>query len=181
MFNAAFFAGLRLDVHQAHQFYISRYPMGREATVSWGGPELIFTNDWKAGLLIKVNAWSTGIRISFYSSKLRRRVETVTEDPYGYVQPRTRLVKNPALKPGERRVVQGAGPAGFTVQYTRKVYRGDELIKDERYRTRYDAENAFVEIGPKKPKPKPQPKPGPPRSGTTPAESTGDGEPLPAD
>jgi vancomycin resistance protein YoaR len=157
LFNAAFFAGLRLDAHQAHQFYISRYPMGREATVSWGGPELIFTNDWKAGLLVKVSAWSTGITVRFYSSKLGRRVETVTEDPYGYVQPRVRIVKNPSLKPGERRVVQEAGPAGFTVEYTRKVYRGDELIKDERYRTRYDAENSFVEIGPKKPKPKPKP------------------------
>ncbi len=157
LYNAAFFAGLRLDAHQPHQFYISRYPMGREATVSWGGPELIFTNDWKAGLLIKVSAWSTGISIRFYSSKLGRRVETVTEDPYSYVQPKTRVVKNPALEPGDRRVMQEAGPAGFTVEYTRKVYRGDELLRDERFRTRYDAENAYVEVGPKKPKPKPKP------------------------
>ena len=40
LYNAAFFAGIKLVAHQAHQFYISRYPMGREATVSWGGPEL---------------------------------------------------------------------------------------------------------------------------------------------
>jgi vancomycin resistance protein YoaR len=32
-YNAAFFAGVKLVEHQAHQFYISRYPMGREATV----------------------------------------------------------------------------------------------------------------------------------------------------
>ena len=159
IYNAAFFAGLRLDAHQPHEFYISRYPMGREATVSWGSPELIFTNDWKAGLLIKVSAWSTGITVRFYSSMLGRRVETVTEDPYSYVQPRTRVTRNPALKPGERRVLQEAGPAGFTVEYTRKVYRGDELIKDERYRTRYNAENAFVEVGPPKKKPKPDEKP----------------------
>ena len=169
-YNAAFFAGLRLDAHQAHQFYISRYPMGREATVSWGGPELIFTNDWKAGLLIKVSAWSTGISVRFYSSKLGRRIETVTEEPYSYREPTTHLVKNPALKPGERKVVQEAGPAGFSVEYTRKVYRGDDLIKDERYRTRYDPENEYVEVGPKK-KPKPKPKPvETPKSPTTPTD-----------
>ncbi len=185
IYNAAFFAGLRLDAHQAHQFYISRYPMGREATVSWGGPELIFTNDWKAGLLIKVSAWSTGINIRFYSSKLGRRVETVTEDPYAYVQPTTRTIKNPALKPGERKVLQEAGPAGFTVEYTRKVYRGDRLIKDEHYRTRYDAENAYIEIGPKKkPKPKPKAKPDAtaPDTGdatTTPAKAGTDTTPAP--
>jgi vancomycin resistance protein YoaR len=158
LYNAAFFAGLRLDDHQPHQFYISRYPMGREATISWGGPEMIFTNDWDAGLLIKVSAWSTGVSVRFYSSRLGRRVETETGEPYSYVQPTTRVKKNPALKPGERHVLQEAGPAGFTVEYTRKVYRGDELIKDERYRTRYDAENEYVEVGPKK-KPKPKPKP----------------------
>jgi vancomycin resistance protein YoaR len=160
LYNAAFFAGLRLDAHQAHQFYISRYPMGREATISWGGPEMIFTNDWSAGLLIKVSAWSTGVNVRFFSSKLGRRVETVTEEPYAYVQPTTRTIRNPDLKPGERHVLQEAGPAGFTVEYTRKVYRGDKLIKDERYRTRYDAENAYIEVGPpKKPKPKPKPEP----------------------
>jgi vancomycin resistance protein YoaR len=46
LYNAAFFAGLRLVAHTPHSFYISRYPMGREATISWGGPELIFQNDW---------------------------------------------------------------------------------------------------------------------------------------
>ncbi len=47
-YNAAFFAGVQILTHQPHQFYISRYPMGREATVSWGGPELIWRNDWPA-------------------------------------------------------------------------------------------------------------------------------------
>ena len=34
-YNAAFFAGLELIEHTPHEFYISRYPTGREATVSW--------------------------------------------------------------------------------------------------------------------------------------------------
>ena len=60
LYNAAFFAGVKLVAHQAHQFYISRYPMGREATVSWGGPELIFRNDWPAAILMKLSASSSG-------------------------------------------------------------------------------------------------------------------------
>ncbi len=56
LYNAAFFAGVKLVAHQAHQFYISRYPMGREATVSWGGPELIFRNDWPAAILDQASA-----------------------------------------------------------------------------------------------------------------------------
>jgi hypothetical protein len=52
--------------------------------------------------------------------------------------------------------VQSAGAAGFTVQYTRKVFRGEELVKDERYTVRYDPQNAIVEVGPAKRKAKPK-------------------------
>lgn len=180
LYNAAFFAGLRLDAHQPHEFYISRYPMGREATVSWRSPELIFTNDWPAGLLMKLSASDTGIAIRFYSSKLGRRVATTTGDPYAPTAPRTITSKNPSLKPGERKVIQDAGASGFTVQYTRKVWRGSKLKRDEVFTVRYRPQNSYVEIGPpKKPKKKPPKKPGAPGEASPAApddgEAPGDG------
>ena len=57
-------AGLELVAHTPHQFYISRYPMGREATVSWGGPELIFTNNWPATCFRIVRSTSSWPRAS---------------------------------------------------------------------------------------------------------------------
>ena len=66
-----------------------------------------------------------------------------------------------------------AGASGFTVQYTRKVFEGPELVKNERYTVRYDAQNAIVEVGTKKvkakPKAAPEKKPKPP--GERPAAS----------
>ena len=82
-------AGMRIDQHQPHEFYISRYPMGREATVSWGGPEMIWTNDWPAGVLIRTAYTDTSITVRLYSSKLGRRVETETSEPCCYEQPQT--------------------------------------------------------------------------------------------
>ena len=38
LFNAVFFAGLEDVFHQPHSLYISRYPMGREATLGWTAP-----------------------------------------------------------------------------------------------------------------------------------------------
>jgi len=161
LFNAAFFAGLDLVAHQAHQFYISRYPMGREATVSWGGPELIFRNNWPAAILMKLIATDSGISVRLYSRKLGRRVETSTGEPYSQVAPRTITIRNSALPAGTVSTVQSAGASGFTVQYTRKVYRGPKLRGDERYTVRYDAQNAIVELGPPRPPRKPKPGPGP--------------------
>ena len=153
LYNAAFFAGLDLVTHTPHQFWISRYPKGREATLSYGGPEMVFVNDWPAAILMSVTAGSNAVTVRFFSSRLNRRVETETGEPTDVVEPTTHEEVDPTLKPGERVVDQEMGGAGFTISYTRKVYAGDTLKRDERYTWRYDAEDAFVRVGPDKPKP----------------------------
>jgi vancomycin resistance protein YoaR len=148
LFNAAFFSGIKLVAHQAHQFYISRYPMGREATVSWGGPELIFRNDWPAAILMKLYASDSGITVRFYSTNLGRRVTTTTGKPYDLTTPKSVTVTNSALPRGARQVVQEAGDGGFTIDYTRQVFRDGTKIRNERYTVEYDAEDEIVEVGP---------------------------------
>lgn len=161
MYNAAFFGGMQIVTHQPHEFYISRYPMGREATVSWGGPELIWRNDWPAAVLVKMLYTDTSVTVRLYSSKLGRRVTTESGQPCCYVSPRTITVSNSSLTPGTTSTVQSAGPSGFTISYTRKVFRNGKLKRNERYTWRYRAENAIVEVGPPaKAKPKPKPAPG---------------------
>ena len=113
LYNGAFFAGLELIEHQPHSLYIDRYPLGREATISWGGPELIFRNDWPAAVLIKLDAGTDSITVRFFSSRLKRRVETKTQPPYGYDR------------------------GGFTVDYTRRVSKGSTLLRSEHFRVQY--------------------------------------------
>jgi vancomycin resistance protein YoaR len=151
LYNAAFFAGLDLVAHTPHQFWISRYPPGREATVSWGGPELIFDNDWDAAILLDVEAGSGGITVRFYSSPLGRRVETETGEKTDVVQPSVKEIRDPSLPPGTREVEQAMGGAGFTITYTRTVYAGDTVKRDEHFSWKYDPEDEYVKVGPKKP------------------------------
>lgn len=114
VFNAAFFGGMNLVSHTPHEFWITRYPAGREATVSWGGPELIFENDWPAAVLLKATATDTGITVRLYSSPLGRRVTTS----------------------GSGNEVAGTA---FTSRYTRKVFQGSTLKRDETYTWTYKA------------------------------------------
>ena len=187
MYNAAFFAGLELVAHTPHQFYISRYPEGREATLSLGGPELVFVNDWDAAILISAQAGSNGITIRFFSTKLGRRVETETGPRRDIVQPRVRETVKPGLAPGERVVKQELGGEGFTVSYTRKVWDGDHLRRDESFTWRYSPQDSFVEVGPPKRKPPRNPSPtapakpsAPSRGGTGTTTQPGATSPLPA-
>ncbi len=78
VYNAAFFAGLKIVTHTPHEFWITRYPAGREATVSWGGPELIVQNDWPAAILVKAYDTGTSLTVQMYSAKLGRSVSTET-------------------------------------------------------------------------------------------------------
>ena len=147
LYNAAFFAGLALVAHTPHSFYISRYPMGREATISWGGPELVFENDWDAPVRMRLTATSDVITVRMYSERGGRRVTSWTGRPYGYVRPTTRMVHNPGLPLGSRRVVQEAGGPGFTIEYGRRVFRHGALLRNDRFRVRYEPVNRIVEVG----------------------------------
>jgi vancomycin resistance protein YoaR len=147
LYNAAFFAGLELVEHTAHSIYISRYPMGREATISWGGPELTFRNDWSAPIRIEARATNTSVRFRLLSLPLGRRVVTKTGPPHSCVAPRAIYIQNPNIPPGTQRVRQSAGSPGFDVTYTRRVYAWSTLLRSERFHVRYQPQNAIIEVG----------------------------------
>lgn len=69
MFNAAFFGGLDLDEYQSHTVYFSRYPFGREATLSVPGPDLVLTNSTPYPVLIWPTYDATSITVSLYSTE----------------------------------------------------------------------------------------------------------------
>lgn len=69
MFNAAFFAGFDFVDYQSHSIYFSRYPYGREATISWPAPDLKFTNTTRYPALIWTSYDDTSITVSIYSTK----------------------------------------------------------------------------------------------------------------
>lgn len=68
MFNAAFFAGFDLDEYQSHSVYFSRYPFGREATLSMPGPDLVITNGTDYPVLIWPTYDATSITVSLFST-----------------------------------------------------------------------------------------------------------------
>jgi len=69
MFNAAFFAGLEFETYQAHSLYFSRYPYGREATISWPAPDLEISNPTPYGVMIWTSYTDTSITVTLYSTK----------------------------------------------------------------------------------------------------------------
>ncbi len=78
-YNAAYFAGLQIDAHTPHSFYISRYPPGRESTLSFGSIDLLWTNDTGAPVVVRASAGDTSVTVSLYGDSGGRTVKAVTQ------------------------------------------------------------------------------------------------------
>ena len=147
IFNAAFEAGLPVKERHNHSWYISHYPLGRDATVSWGGPDLVFKNDLKHAILINVTFTDSTFTINFYGTKQGRRVTSMTSSPTNYTQPKMQYAIDPTAAPKSVSVVAGGGP-GFDVSVHRKVYEHGKLIREDDFFTRYTPENPTTVYGP---------------------------------
>lgn len=64
LYNAVFFAGLEDVYHRPHSVWFSRYPMGREATLSWTSPDVKFRNTTPWPVRIDVSHTSTSITVT---------------------------------------------------------------------------------------------------------------------
>ena len=136
-YNAAFFAGLTDIEHHPHDFYISRYPVGREATVYWGSLDLKFRNDTKFGVLIHSSVQRSApgrqgvMSVQMFSTKVW--------DVKAGVSAR-RNFRKPGLQydPTDRCVAQGP-VQGFDIDVYRTFFQGGKQVKSETDTANYRA------------------------------------------
>ena len=74
-FNAAFFGGLDFVEYQSHSLYFSRYPFGREATVSFPAPDLVVSNPSDHHILISTSVTETSVTVTLFSTPFARVTE----------------------------------------------------------------------------------------------------------
>jgi vancomycin resistance protein YoaR len=142
LFNNAFELGLPIVERHNHSFYISHYPMGRDATVSWGGPDFGFENDLESGILIKTSYTDSTLTFSFYGTDPKRRVVSATGERANWRSPKTTYALDPYAPRGSVRTVSGSNQAGFDVTVTRKVYERGKLKRRDAFTS------AYIAVGP---------------------------------
>jgi vancomycin resistance protein YoaR len=147
IFNAAFESGLPIKERHNHSFYISHYPTGRDATVSWGGPDLVFRNDLEHAILMKAGGNSTTFTVTFYGTPQARKVTASTSAPTNYTSPTLQYAVDPSAPPNSARTVAGGGP-GFDVNVHRVVREDGKIIREDDFFTRYTPQNPTAVYGP---------------------------------
>ena len=150
--NAAFFAGLPLEQWKPHSFFISRYPAGREATLTFPELDVRFLNDTPGWLVLRTAHTSDSITVSLYGVPTWESVRADHTDPRDPMMFSEVIRIAPDLRPGTRRVVQSGGD-GFTlsVSRTRTPLDATADASVERWTTVYLPQQRIVEIGPTDP------------------------------
>ena len=155
LFNAAMRAGLRMGARSNHKYYIYRYPLGLDATVSklagGGGQTMSFTNDMKHPIVIRSYRYTAGglgwvryeiwgipdgRRVSLSKPSVANRINAVTRTEYVSTLPRG--VKEQVEYPADQ----------MDVSVTRVVRnRNGGIIHQETWRTHYVLWNGLIQIG----------------------------------
>lgn len=132
LFNAAYFGGMELVEHQEHSYYISRYPAGREATVSGNDIDVKFRNDGPTPVQIQT-VWTSGSITVRLVGIQRYEVSSSQSSRSAPTSPRTITIPD-----GESCSASGGAP-GFTITDTRTlrdIATGD--TRSESHTVRYD-------------------------------------------
>jgi vancomycin resistance protein YoaR len=156
VFNAAWEAGVKILERNPHSLYISRYQLGRDATVNYPDLDLRFLNDTEKWVLVAASWNDSSITVSLYGGGPERRVES-SEGTVRVTGPGpVRRVPDPTLEKGTT-LVEEEGSSARATTVTRKVYTADGgLLHDETWNTSYRGEYRIIRVG-TKPKPKPPP------------------------
>lgn len=128
LYNAAYFAGLEDVTHTEHDYYISRYPEAREATVFEGAIDLQFRNNTDTGLLIETIWTPSSITVRLWGTP-HFEVESFTGERSDPTSPQE------VVLPNDDNCIPSSGAPGFTTSNTRvvrDVHTGAEVSRTTR-------------------------------------------------
>ena len=80
VFNVVYDAGLQIDERHNHSEYLENYPYGRDATVSYPGVTLTWTNDYASYLYITTSYDGYDMTINIWGTSEGRTVESNSSD-----------------------------------------------------------------------------------------------------
>ena len=154
LFNAALRAGLEIRARSNHKYYINRYPLGLDATVSimgGGRQTMSFTNDTGHPIVIRAFKIRKGVRgyvrYQIWGIPDGRTVQLTSPAVSNVRQATTRTVTVATLAHGVRKQTEYPSN-GMDVAVTRVVRDSKgRVVHREVWRTHYVLWNGRIEVG----------------------------------
>ena len=144
-FNAVFFGGYEDIEHQPHSIYFKKYPEGREATLGYPHPDVVFRNNTSAPVIIRTSRTASSVSVIFFGNNGGLKVAAERSDRRNFTEPRVIYEENPNLSPGTEKVVS-RGSEGWTVTVTRVTTYPDGTVEREPFTWRYRGNAKKIQV-----------------------------------
>jgi vancomycin resistance protein YoaR len=146
LYNASFFGCYEDVTHTVHALYISRYPMGREATLNYPSIDNKFRNDSNSGVLIRAFASDTSVTVALFGNKEGRSCRAEGPNILETIPIEPEFVDDPTLPVGKEKQIS-SGSIGYVVENFRIISRPGQPDIRERYVERYSMAKAKIARG----------------------------------
>jgi len=146
LFNAALYAGVNITARSNHSLYISSYPLGRDAAVSWPGPDFKFVNTLDHAILIATSSTNSSVTVSFYGVNPHYDVQLTQGVWLSQTPAPEQRVDDPTLPVGTE-VIKQQGRGGGKVSFTQTVTKAGALVFTKTYVSNYKTEPTIISVG----------------------------------
>ena len=148
VFNAVYESGFPVITRHNHSLYISSYPAGRDAAVSWPDLDLVWENDGASDVLVRLACTEGSVTATLYGVDPGYRVSSATGEWDAGESYSTKTQIDESLAPGAS-YVKTRGTDGSTITVIRTVEDEEGLIvREDAFHSVYDPVTEVVVKGP---------------------------------
>lgn len=148
LYNAVLYANLEIVERHNHGFNTGYVPAGRDATVSWGGPDFVFKNNRDYPVRVVCNGAGGTITCKIFGLKSNNEydveIQSYVTQSIGY---RTINQNDPSLPAGTTKVVQSGSNGCRSVAYRILKQNGQVVSKTLLSTDTYNPHNKIVAVG----------------------------------
>lgn len=150
LYNSVLLSNLEIVERHNHGFNTGYVPAGRDATVSWGGPDFRFKNNRKYPIkIICTNSGGT-ITTKIFGLKEENEYEVEIQSYItGYIQYKTITKEDPTLNKGATKVIANGSNGCKAVSYRILKQNGQVISKTLLANDTYNPHNKIVAVGTK--------------------------------
>lgn len=150
LYNSVLLSNLEIVERYNHGFNPGYVPAGRDATVSWGGPDFKFKNnrDYPVKIVSSVKNGTISIQIFGLKSSTEYEVE-IQSYITGYISYKTIRKNDASLAKGKTKVLQNGSSGCKSVAYRILKLNGEVVSKTLLSQDTYNPHNKIIAVGTK--------------------------------
>ena len=150
LYNTVLLSNLEIVERHNHGFNTGYVPVGRDATVSWGGPDFKFKNSRNYPVKILASVSGSKLTVDVYGLKSDNEYEVEIESYItSYIKYKTIEKKDSTLKKGKTKVIESGSSGCRSVAYRILKQNGQIISKTLLSKDTYNPHNRIVAVGTK--------------------------------